>query len=936
MPAPLLAALGRPVMDFDVFELGVPARDGVAEQAASCAEGHASSLVVEEERQKAAVGAAAVSAPGSARRGRRRPPEQLSPQGSHSDGAAGAPDSGATCRTRWSGNGGAAGDGQVDPHSDSCEVTATQQSEEDPLPGHAAALPAARGRLSVDSTDSAETAKPDLVVLQRRDDTAAAAVKRLLGPTLEQLVALITEAKALNMVEEVQAVEKELLPLFLTRGPVAAPSRRDAREALASQRSADASSAPRSRALSRSSSCGPTALREAPAPRSGALSRASSCESFFDEPGGRQAEQAARFVLGEATQPSTPRSLIHTPGGARVQWDGRQWPEGEVLDATGAEIAALLPLPPPVAPALPMVSWHEPMVEVAATAEPPRQWLEQSAGVALGFGARCRDDERPAPIRQPPRLERRPIHHAVGPLPGVGFMWHTSPFCISRTPNVHTPVSHCSPARSPTSFSGYCSPINPLPSGVASPNQRRSQSGYSSPSADRAHFFVGTATAQSGLMSRLMSLREARGEEKEEDGEWSSTDAPEAAEGAETDLLECLLQHAERVPLSKSSRDPPYLCLDLSAELLAYSRRGLAPNPRAPYLNSFLQALLPCAPLMHLFAQLSRHALNKQRLAYACLVQITFQFFGAQGEGLHSSQVAFSPFDACAYAEPLLRRFERGKPASNSGPSWPGPTEMLARFVRFVLGQLHDECKWPTLSPIVGHYEDSPVTRIFGGLLRTGRGPPWTARADAAGSLVDPDHSDIEPFLVLHLDAASEPKPSVAAALQHLMRPERASFLRLPPCLFIHLQRFRMVDGVPTKVSRHCHIDLRLELEEAANCVLRAVSYELCSAVCHYGELPEGGAYKTLARYGSSRAAAAGAAPGVAGGSGAAQGPAGGCGTSGGTAGASEWHLFDDAAVRAKSAEELGAVVQCEGYHVCFLLYKREDTKTINMRPHAL
>merc|ERR1712014_456736 len=152
----------------------------------------------------------------------------------------------------------------------------------------------------------------------------------------------------------------------------------------------------------------------------------------------------------------------------------------------------------------------------------------------------------------------------------------------------------------------------------------------------------------------------------------------------------------------------------------------------------------------------------------------------------------------------------------------------LTRLVHFVLGQLHDECKWPTLSPIAGHYEDSPINRIFGGLLRTCRECQRTNHD--SNSFMDPENSEVEPFLVLRLELhTSESTASVDEAIQQLLRPTHAHFLRLPPFLLIHLQRFRTVDGMPTKVSRHCRIDLRLMLEEAASCMLRSVSYELCS-----------------------------------------------------------------------------------------------------------
>lgn len=417
-----------------------------------------------------------------------------------------------------------------------------------------------------------------------------------------------------------------------------------------------------------------------------------------------------------------------------------------------------------------------------------------------------------------------------------------------------------------------------------------------------------------------MSLREARGEEKEDDGEWSSNEAPEKLESEEIDLLEHLLQQAQNAPISRGTTDPLGFCLDLSSDFLAYSRRGLVPSRTAPYLNAFLQALLPCSPLMHLFAQLSQHALSKQRPAYACLVQIAFQFFGAT-DASQAARVSLPPFEASLFAEPLLRRFERGKPATNPPPGR-GQADMLGRFVHFVLGQLHDECKWPTLSPITGYCEDSPITRIFGGLLQRSR--PQNGRA-SPGGLMETDGSNKEAFLALHLDLVTDVCASVAEAMQYLLRPADACFLRLPPFLLIHLQRFRAIDGVATKVSKHCYIDMCLELEEAANCTLRSVCYELCSFVCHYGEVPESGSYKALARHGVSQKLATSATTMAQCVGGNVAAPS-----------AEDWYVFDDAAVRVKLGEELGAVVQCEGYHACFLMYRREDTKTINVRPHAV
>jgi len=150
--------------------------------------------------------------------------------------------------------------------------------------------------------------------------------------------------------------------------------------------------------------------------------------------------------------------------------------------------------------------------------------------------------------------------------------------------------------------------------------------------------------------------------------------------------LDCLLKHAQRAPINRMSREFPGLCLNLSCDSLPITRRGLLPCRTAPCLNAFLQVLLPCSPLMHLFAQLSWHTLSTQRPVYAFLVQIAFRFFATNNtmpcinERSHSNGTAphgdstFPPIDTFAYAEPLLRRFERSRATSSS----PDPIPTLA------------------------------------------------------------------------------------------------------------------------------------------------------------------------------------------------------------------------------------------------------------------
>lgn len=166
---------------------------------------------------------------------------------------------------------------------------------------------------------------------------------------------------------------------------------------------------------------------------------------------------------------------------------------------------------------MPITGWHDPVS--------PQALVLQRAPVRKRHGSKgskaSTDSESHSQLTQDEVPELRHVATSASTAsmrkrqqasipsgPSLGLMWHNSPFAISRTPNIHTPASHRSPARSPTSFSGYCSPIpgfavhSAHSSGVASPQRR---SGYSSPSTGGAFF----GAAQSGLMRRLMSLREA-------------------------------------------------------------------------------------------------------------------------------------------------------------------------------------------------------------------------------------------------------------------------------------------------------------------------------------------------------------------------------------------------------------------------------------------
>ena len=63
--------------------------------------------------------------------------------------------------------------------------------------------------------------------------------------------------------------------------------------------------------------------------------------------------------------------------------------------------------------------------------------------------------------------------------------------------------------------------------------------------------------------------------------------------------------------------------------------------------------------------------------------------------------------------------------------------------------EMHDECKWPTLSAVPwAQHEDSPMMRIFGGLVRTSSRRTRVSLGDGHAD------RDVSPFLLLHLDLA--------------------------------------------------------------------------------------------------------------------------------------------------------------------------------------
>lgn len=243
---------------------------------------------------------------------------------------------------------------------------------------------------------------------------------------------------------------------------------------------------------------------------------------------------------------------------------------------------------------------------------------------------------------------------------------------------------------------------------------------------------------------------QARGEEQEEDSDVSSRRS--ASDDGEPDLLELLLKHAERAP--SRSVEPRLFSLDLRSDFPISSLRGLLPCHSVPFLNALVQTLL-ASSLKALLSQVSLTPV--QRPAYSCFAQLCLEMEGSISKpsdltSLNLQNIQNRPVDAGLLMEPLLRRFERGKSVQEA-PAFPGPSrvpglaDMFSCFLHFFLGQLHDECKWPSVRSVSSSQQDSddsPMMRIFGGLIQTSkeRRPKNAKATDVA----------FESFLLLHLD----------------------------------------------------------------------------------------------------------------------------------------------------------------------------------------
>lgn len=256
-----------------------------------------------------------------------------------------------------------------------------------------------------------------------------------------------------------------------------------------------------------------------------------------------------------------------------------------------------------------------------------------------------------------------------------------------------------------------------------------------------------------------------------------------------------------------------------------------------------------------------------------------------------------------------------------------GAQQDAGEFLFYLINGMHDECKWklPESSACVsdepsqasddgavhwldvvktsrrrveerlaGMHEDSPIGRIFGGVMRS------VVRAKAAKA----DSVSLEPFNHLSLDISHSNVNSVWDALVSHCIPEdvndghatrRIQFKMLPRVLIVNLKRFVYTTkgraiGVQ-KIKKA--IEYKPKLIFHRNWLAEGVEpleYVITAVICHHGDSANGGHYTAAVRYVTESGA--------------------------------EWYLYDDSVVRRLEPREVAAQ-QDKAY---LLVYQCQDS----------
>jgi len=338
-----------------------------------------------------------------------------------------------------------------------------------------------------------------------------------------------------------------------------------------------------------------------------------------------------------------------------------------------------------------------------------------------------------------------------------------------------------------------------------------------------------------------------------------------------------------------------------NASKAKYVRRGMRNDAGGNncYVNVVVQSLLPCSALMQLLSHCAQN--DTDRPFYTGMVRLCREFHGRKDPN-EPCNVLFIP--------QVMEIISRWRSI--------GAQQDAGEFLFYMLNGMHEECKWKSVAPgettpeaegdedghgeavsgeaevrSAGVHEDSPVVRIFGGLIRS------SVRSKNAKA----DSVSLEPFNHLILDISSQGVDSVWTALEAYCGAEavneglatkRLQFQSLPKVLILNLKRFsyNKDTGRVQKIMKAVKYDETLVFDKDWLVDdLASPEYQLTSVICHHGDSVNGGHYNAAVRYNA------------------------------------EWYMFDDAIVREMQPRE----VMNQHYTAYLLVYLCHDK--VDIRP---
>ncbi|KAH8672913.1 hypothetical protein BGZ61DRAFT_100942 [Ilyonectria robusta] len=328
--------------------------------------------------------------------------------------------------------------------------------------------------------------------------------------------------------------------------------------------------------------------------------------------------------------------------------------------------------------------------------------------------------------------------------------------------------------------------------------------------------------------------------------------------------------------------------------------RGLINTGNMCYMNSVLQVLMFCVPFYDFLDQVSKRAVHSFK-SETPLIDAMIMFMHEyklikSASSAEALRRALKNEELERYGEPFTPDFvyEAIKQLSRFASMRRGHQQDAEEFLGFLLQSLDDECTsvmgsslfsgiseatpgqdaanpagdWlevgrkqrAAVTRSAGSNSSTPITKIFGGLLRSEFRVPGLK-----------DSITTEPYQPLQLDIGSPDVRNVVDALRGLTRPERMQgnfnsprgkdvtatkqvFIEsLPPVLILHLKRFQFdAEGNGTvKIWKKIGYPLDLEIpREALSRQTRQTlgegsmpKYKLISVVYHHGKNASGGHY---------------------------------------------------------------------------------------------